>query len=81
MYSVFTDGILQINFGWLNDNEDTKKIRTIYGESLIKIKDFSIPKDFAEIYVNIPIEKWYSHIDEFIKIIKEIIKQTTRKDI
>ena len=73
-YSVFTNGTLQINFRWLNDNEDTKKIRTIYGESLIKIKDFSIPKDFAEIFVNIPIEKWYSHIDEFIKIIKEIIK-------
>lgn len=74
LYSVFTNGTLQINFGWLNDNDETKRIRTIYGEALIKIKDFSIPKEFTEIYVNIPVEKWYSHIDEFIKILKEIIK-------
>jgi len=74
LYSVFTDGTLQINFGWLNDNDETKRTRTTFGESLIKIRDFSIPKDFTEIYVNIPIEKWYKHIDEFIKIIKEITK-------
>ena len=74
LYSVFTDGTLQINFGWLNDNDETKRIRTIYGGLLIKIKDFSIPKDFTEIYVNIPIEKWYKHIDEFTKIVKEITK-------
>lgn len=74
LYSVFTDGTLQINFAWLNDNDETKRTRSIYGESLIKIKDFSIPKNFAEAYVSIPIEKWYSHADEFIKVIKKITK-------
>jgi len=73
-YSVFTDGTLQINFGWLNDNDETKRIRQIYGNSLIKIKDFSVPKDFTEVYVNIPVQKWYSHIDEFIKIIQQILQ-------
>jgi len=74
LYSVFTDGTLQINFGWLNDNDETKRIRIAYGELLNKIKDFSIPKDFTKIYVDISIEKWYSHIEEFTKIIKEITK-------
>lgn len=74
IYTVFTDGTLQISFGWLNDNDETKMIRQIYGNSLIKIKDFSIPKDFTESYVSISVEKWYSYVDEFIKIIKEITK-------
>lgn len=74
LYSVFTDGTLQINFAWLNDNDKTKKIRRKYGESLIKIKDFSVPKNFAEEYVSIPIEKWYPHVDEFIEVIKKVIK-------
>lgn len=73
-YSVYTDGTLQINFGWLTDNDETKRIRQIYGSSLIKIKEFSIPKDFTEAFVKIPVDKWYSHIDEFIKIIKEIVR-------
>jgi len=75
-YSVFTDGTLKINFGWLNDNDETKRLRKIYGEALMKIKDFSIPKEFTEpeIYVPIPVEKWYSHVDEFINIIKEITR-------
>ena len=73
LYSVFTDGTLQINF-WLNDNDETKRIKKIYGNSLMRIKDFSIPKEFTETHVNIPIEKWYAHVDEFIKIIKEIVE-------
>lgn len=73
LYSVFTDGRMHINFGWLDDNENTKRIRTIYAESLRKIKDFSIPEDYTEKWEATPIEKWYSHVYEFIEIIKSII--------
>jgi len=75
-FSVFTDGKLGINFGWLNDTEQTRKIRNLLLEKLSKVINFPIPKqeDLDHFYLPIPIEKWYSHVEEFIKIIKEIIK-------
>lgn len=75
LYSVFTDGSLQINFGWLRDNENTIRIKEILGNRLMRIKEFSIPKDFSEKWVSIPIENWYNHVDEFIEIIKDLIKK------
>lgn len=76
LYSVFTDGTLQINFGWLNDNEETLRKRKRYGKSLKKIDDLSIPKDFdeSESYINIPIEDWYRHTDQFIEIIEGLVR-------
>jgi len=45
-----------------------------FGKTLMKINDFAIPENYAETYVNIPIENWYSHVDEFIEIVKELIE-------
>jgi hypothetical protein len=72
-YSVYTDGTLALNFGWLNDSENTKKIKLRYGELLSNVNDLSIPKNFAEIYVQIPIERWSFHVDEIIEILKQLI--------
>jgi len=74
LFSVFTDGTLRINFGWLDDNDETIRIMKTFGKTLMKINDFAIPENYAETYVNIPIENWYSHVDEFIEIVKELIE-------
>jgi hypothetical protein len=74
LFSVFTDGTLRINFGWLDDNDETLRIMKTFGKTLMKINDFAIPENYAETYVNIPIENWYSHVDEFIEIVKELIE-------
>ncbi|MEM4605886.1 MAG: hypothetical protein QW103_02545 [Candidatus Pacearchaeota archaeon] len=74
LYSVYTDGSLQINFGWLRDNEHTKIIKEKFGNNLMKIKSFSIPKDFSDKWISIPIEKWYLYVNDFIRIVEEIIK-------
>jgi len=38
------------------------------------IRGLEIPKDYQDIFVTIPIEKWYSVADDFIKIVKSLIK-------
>ena len=74
LFSVFTDGTLQINFEWLNDNDETKRIRTLLGEELMKIKDLAIPLNYPKRYVGIPIENWYQHVDEITSILMDIVK-------
>jgi len=77
IYSFFSDGTLGINFGWLNDNEKAKKIRDLLLEKLIKIINFSIPKhkSIDNFYLSIPAEKWYPHLEQLMKIIKELKDQ------
>ena len=75
LFSVFTDGTLQINFDWLNDNDETKRIRTLLGEELMKIKDLAIPPNYFKHCIGIPIENWYHHVDEITSILMDIVKQ------
>lgn len=46
LYSVFSNGVLRINFGWLNDNESTEKYRDDFKRKLEKLKGFSIPNNY-----------------------------------
>lgn len=73
LYSVFSDGMLQINFEWLNDNETTKKYRDDFKRKLERFKDITIPDDYPEKRVSVPVEKWSSRVNDFIKIVEELI--------
>ena len=73
-YSVFTNGILWINFANLNDSNETIRIRSILAEKLRNIDEFPIPTNYEKQLVNIPIEKWYRHADELVSILVDIVK-------
>ena len=75
LYSVFSDGTLQINFGWLNDSESTEKYRDNFKKELEKIKDIVIPNDYKEKWVEVSIQKWVSKVNDFIKIIEDLIRE------
>jgi len=74
LFSVFTDGTLKMNFEWLNDNDETMRIRTLLGEALMKITDLAIPPNYPKRYVSIPIENWYPHVAELLSILMDIVK-------
>ena len=73
LYSVFSNGMLQINFGWLNDNESTEKYRDDFKRKLEKIKGISIPNNYQGKWVNIPTKEWAPRVDDFIKIVGDLI--------
>ena len=73
LYTVFSDGTLQINFGWLNDNETTEKYRDDFKKELEKFKNIVIPNDYKERWVAIPIEKWAPKVNDFVKIVEDLI--------
>ena len=73
LYSVFSNGILRINFGWLNDDERTKKYRDDFKKKLEKLKGISMPNEYQGNYVDFPAEQWESRVDDFIKIVRDLI--------
>ena len=73
LYSVFSNGILRINFGWLNDNENTEKYRDDFKKKLEKLKGISMPNEYQGNYVDFLAEEWEPRVDDFIKIVRDLI--------
>ena len=73
LYSVFSDGILQINFGWLDDSESTEKYRDDFKRKLEILKGISIPNDYQGKWIGVPVKKWAPRVDDFIKIVKDLV--------
>ncbi len=73
LYSVFSNGMLQINFGWLNDNESTEKYRDDFKRKLEKLKGISIPSDYQGKWVDVPVKEWAPRVNDFIKIVRDLI--------
>ena len=73
LYSVFSNGVLRINFGWLNDNESTEKYRDDFKIKLEKLKGISIPNDYQGKHVDVPVKNWAPRLDDFIKIVRDLI--------
>lgn len=72
VYSLYSDGTLQINFGWL-DEEQAIPYRDAFAKALIGIgmvqSNVAVEKD----YVDISYENWMTKVDEFIQIVKDIL--------
>lgn len=74
VYSVWSDGRLTINFGWLNDNEYAiqwkERLRTMLKE--IKLVEKYIPVK-ADRYPVIPPEAWAPVVDDFINTMEKLL--------
>lgn len=75
LYSVYSDGAFHFNSHWLHGTESTVRYRDKFKDELLKIKGFSIPKDYPESSVRFPIEKWCSLVDNVIDAIKNVLNQ------
>ncbi|MBM3238233.1 hypothetical protein FJZ31_18225 [Candidatus Poribacteria bacterium] len=69
VYTVWSDGSLSINFGWLNDNEHTLEWREKLRKELRRITQIAnfIPET-GDRWPVIPREAWTPIVDEFIII-------------
>jgi len=75
VYTVRSNGVLQINFGWLNDNENTLQWREKLYNRLREIMKDRITPEKKEKYPNIPPEIWVPRVEDFINIITELLEE------
>lgn len=73
LYTIWSDGTLSLNFGWLHEG-DAGRYRDEFKKALERLPNISIPEHYQEVFPNIPLEKWAPVADEFIAIIRELIR-------
>lgn len=71
LYTVWSSGLLQLNFGWLTDMNAIKHRENLKkGVENLKIVD--IPSNYADKFVYIEIQKWTPKVDDFIKLVQNL---------
>jgi len=74
LYSVFSNGLLSLNFHWLNRNEKEKKYRDQFKDKLSKISGITISSYYTEGgFVKLPIEQWYGVREDFMNAVQDLI--------
>lgn len=74
-FTVFSDGKLEINFGWLGDTEQESRFRDNFKTSLDKIERFTFPKDYQGRFPMISAETWAPVVDRFVQAVRDLIAQ------
>jgi hypothetical protein len=75
LYTVYSDGTLRLNFGWLDDTETARPYRHQFAVELSKLKRLTLPEDCEEKWVPIPIEKWTPLLDDFKRSVEQLLKE------
>jgi hypothetical protein len=76
VFSVFSDGTLTLNFGWLNDTKEAEGRRDQLAEYLRHVPGISIPSNYREIGVSSEPEKWCPNVNALIESIEKLLDGT-----
>lgn len=70
LFSVYSDGYLTLNFGWL-ENENERKYRDSLRASVSRIEGLTISTDTQ--FPGLSIEQWAPHLSALLEAIAEVI--------
>ncbi|HEY0407357.1 MAG TPA: hypothetical protein VGC89_16610 [Pyrinomonadaceae bacterium] len=74
LYSVFSDGSLQLNFSWLTDAKSAK-VAARFGQELRRTFGPTISNDFRERRIAVSAEQWIPQINAFIDVVRAVTKE------
>ena len=74
VFSIFSDGELRLNFGWLQQPEHAREYAQRLGLKLRdELKEFPISEEFIGEYITMPLKQWEPVLDDYIKILEKVI--------
>lgn len=80
IFTVSTNGKLQLNFGWLTKGGGPGK-RFVQGfGTALRDAGFPLPRDFEERYVTLSSEEWVSRLDTFKKLLVKAVEDVRRAE-
>lgn len=80
LYTVYSDGNLELNFSWLSDNQKTVVIINEFAQSLKRLRGFNISSDFRKKYITVHKEYWMPQIGEFMRAVGVIAHYQVMSD-
>lgn len=75
LYSVFSNGNLWLNFGWLGDEERAAAGAEKFGHELKRLAGFDLPDDFQQRRLIINAEGWLHLYENFINVVRMTVVQ------
>lgn len=72
LYSVYSNGDVELNFAWLGHDENSAAVAEKFGQGLKDVPGFDIPDNFRERYVRVPFENWAGQLETFIGVVKMV---------
>jgi len=73
LYSIYTDGILSLNFPWIDEHETMRKYRDIYKEIVTEESELNIPENYKEKFPTYKIDEWAGKEKSFINAIRKLL--------
>ncbi len=79
LFTVFSNAVLQINFGWLSDNESTLDFRKKLRVTLAESAGLTFPSDYEEKYPTFPAPQWIDKVPAIINGLSKLLEKTSSK--
>jgi hypothetical protein len=78
LLTVYSNGTLALNFGWLNETEKARKVRSTMKELVVSRLGVSLPEDLDHKYPSVPIDQWAPKVSSVIQLLKEILDEVRK---
>lgn len=75
LITIWSNGELSLNFGWLNDNENTEQYRDKFKNFIDKENFLKIPKTYQSRHPAYKAIEWLDKTDKFIKIFDKLLTE------
>jgi len=76
IFTLFTDGQLQLNFGWLNGSEVAEDFRVALRDALVSRFNWAIPQDAIEKWQTVSCEIWLREKDAFLELVTNLVSMS-----
>ncbi len=74
VYTLWTDGKLTLNFGWLIDDEMAVKFRDALKHEVETKLGLQVPDNYRDHFIPYTIEEWQDKAETFVSIIKNLTR-------
>ena len=73
LFTLWTDGKLQLNFKWLNRSESELTWRARFGEALMAA-GIALPANYLDMFPFLMPDTWVPRLDAFISVVKRVLE-------
>jgi len=73
LFTLYSDGKLQINFAFLDDTESARRFRDQFKRALEKIEGFRFPENYQDKYPTFPAETWAPVVDRLVETMRDLL--------
>lgn len=80
LFTVYSDGVLRVNFGWLNDDEFTLEFRKKLKDALTQRAGLTFPPDYEEKWITFQPDQWIERVADIISGLALSIGESSNKE-